>query len=82
MTSPAPSQGEVTDENIGLPAYPGAREVEYTRVKLHSDMGDTFSVSYQTADSPAQVAAFYESEGAKTGTLKEKEKKGQASASC
>ncbi|MGZ5441358.1 MAG: hypothetical protein ACXW5U_05470 [Thermoanaerobaculia bacterium] len=66
-----PAQGEVTDEKIGLPAYPGAREVEYSRVKLHTDIGDTFSVSYQTSDSPAQVAAFYQTEAAKLGTLQE-----------
>ena len=67
----SPGGGEVTDEKIGLPAYPGAREVEYSRVKLHADIGETFSVSYQTSDSPTQVAAFYQAEGAKLGTLQE-----------
>ncbi len=61
----------MTDEKIGLPPYPGATEVEYSRVKLHSDIGDTFSVSYQTSDSPTQVAAFYQAEAAKFGTLQE-----------
>jgi hypothetical protein len=65
------AQGKVTDEKIGLPAYPGAREVEYSRVKLQSDIGETFSVSYQTSDSPTQVAAFYQAEAAKLGTLQE-----------
>lgn len=64
------SHGEVTDERIGLPAYPNAKEVEYSRVKLHADIGDTFSVSYQTSDSPTQVAAFYQAEAAKVGALK------------
>jgi len=67
----APAQGEVTDEKIGLPVYPGATEVEYSRVKLHSDVGDAFSVAYQTTDSPTQVAAFYQLEAAKLGTMKE-----------
>lgn len=67
----APAQGEVTDEKIGLPGYPGATEIEYSRVRLHSDVGDSFGVSYQTADSPTQVAAFYQIEAAKLGTLKE-----------
>ncbi|MDP9193645.1 MAG: hypothetical protein M3P06_18275 [Acidobacteriota bacterium] len=61
----------MTDEKIGLPAYPGATEVEYTRVRMHNDTGDTYSVSYKTSDSPAQVAAFYRAEGAKLGTLQE-----------
>lgn len=61
----------MTDEKIGLPAYPGAKEIEGSRIKLHSDIGDTFSVSYQTADSPTQVAAFYQTEAARLGTLKE-----------
>lgn len=64
-----PAQGEVTDEKIGLPVYPGATEVEYSRVALHSSTSDTFSVSYRTSDSPAKVAAFYRTEGAKLGTL-------------
>jgi type IV pilus biogenesis protein CpaD/CtpE len=64
-----PAQGEVTDEKIGLPSYPGATEVEYTRVRMHNDTGDTYSVHYKTSDSPAQVAAFYRVEGAKLGTL-------------
>ncbi len=64
-----PPQGDVTDEKIGLPAYPGATEVEYTRVRMHNDTGDTYSVFYKTADSPMQVAAFYRTEGAKLGTL-------------
>jgi hypothetical protein len=63
------AQGEVTDEKIGLPAYPGATEVEHTRVSMHNDTGATYSVSYKTSDSPAQVAAFYRAEGAKLGTL-------------
>jgi hypothetical protein len=67
----APARGEVSDEKIGLPAYPGATEVEYSRVKLHTDIGDTFSVAYQSSDSPTQVAAFYRAEAAKVGTLKE-----------
>jgi hypothetical protein len=71
VAAPAPpAQGEVTDEKIGLPAYPGATEVEYTRVKLHSDIGDTFSVTYRTSDTPTQVAAFYRVEAAKLGTMK------------
>jgi len=65
------AQGEVTDEKIGLPAYPKAEEVEYSRVHLHTEVGDTYSVSYKTADSPTQVAAFYQTETAKLGTLKE-----------
>lgn len=64
-------QGEVTDEKIGLPAYPNAKEVEYSRVKLQTDVGTTFSVAYQTSDSPAQVADFYRAEAGKVGTLKE-----------
>ena len=68
---PAPAQGDVTDEKIGMPAYPGASEVEYTRVKQHSDVGDTYSVSYRTSDSPTQVAAFYQAEAAKVGKLKQ-----------
>lgn len=71
VAAPAPpAQGEVTDEKIGLPAYPGAKEVEYTRVKLHSDIGDTFSVTYTTTDTPTQVADFYRVEAAKLGTMK------------
>lgn len=66
-----PAQGEVTDEKIGLPAYPGATEVEYSRVRLQSDIGDTFSVSYRTPDSPTQVAEFYQAEAAKLGKMKE-----------
>ena len=65
----SPAQGAVTDEKIGLPVYPGATEVEHTRVMMHNDTGETFSVFYQTSDSPAQVADFYRSEGAKLGTL-------------
>jgi hypothetical protein len=61
----------VTDEKIGLPAYPGAKEVEYSRVKLHSDIGDTYSVLYMSDDSPAKVAAFYRAESEKVGKLKE-----------
>ena len=64
-----PPQGDVTDEKIGLPAYPGATEAEHTRVRMHNDTGDTYSVFYKTSDSPAQVAAFYREEGAKLGTL-------------
>lgn len=72
VAGPAPPpQGDVTDEKIGLPAYPGATEVESSRVKLHSDIGDTFSVSYRTPDSPTQVAAFYQTEAAKLGKMKE-----------
>lgn len=69
VAAPKPPQGDVTDEKIGLPAYPGATEVEYTRVRMHNDTGDTYSVSYKTSDSPMQVAAFYRAEGAKLGTL-------------
>jgi hypothetical protein len=69
VDAPKPPQGEVTDEKIGLPVYPGATEVEYTRVKMHNDTGDSYSIYYKTADSPAQVAAFYRTEGAKLGTL-------------
>ncbi len=68
---PPPYQGEVTDEKIGLPVYPGATEVEYSRVKLQGATGDTFAVHYRTTDSPAKVEAFYKVEGAKLGTLKE-----------
>jgi hypothetical protein len=63
------AQGAVTDEKIGLPVYPGATEVEHTRVMMHNDTGETFSVFYKTSDSPAQVADFYRVEGAKLGTL-------------
>ena len=69
--APAPAQGEVTDEKIGLPAYPGSTEVEFSRLKMHSEVGDSFNVSYLTTDSPAQVAAFYQAEAAKVGTLQE-----------
>ena len=69
VAAPKPPQGEVTDEKIGLPVYPGATEVEYTRVKMHNDTGDSYSIYYKTADSPMQVAAFYRTEGAKLGTL-------------
>jgi len=70
--TPAPAaHGEVTDERIGLPVYPGAKEIEYSRIKLHSDIGDTYSVRYTSNDSPAQVAAFYRAEGEKVGKLKE-----------
>jgi hypothetical protein len=69
VAAPKPAQGDVSDEKIGLPAYPGAAEVEYTRVRMHNDTGDTYSVSYKTSDSPAQVADFYRVEGAKLGTL-------------
>ena len=67
--APKPPQGDVTDEKIGLPVYPGATEVEHTRVRMHNDTGDTYSVFYKTTDSPMQVAAFYRTEGAKLGTL-------------
>ena len=66
-----PPQGDVTDEKIGLPVYPGATEVEHTRVSMHNDTVDTYSVYYKTSDSPAQVAAFYRAEGAKLGTLQQ-----------
>lgn len=72
-TAPAPAPAsEVTDEKIGLAAYPGAQEVEFSRVKLSTDIGDTYTVVYQSTDSPAKVAAFYEEEGAKLGKLKER----------
>ncbi|MEO8217512.1 MAG: hypothetical protein ABI718_10570 [Acidobacteriota bacterium] len=71
LAVPARSPSEVTDEKIGLPPYPGAKEVEYSRVRLHTDTGDSFGVAYQTTDSPSQVAAFYKAEGAKVGTLEE-----------
>ena len=61
----------MTDKRIGLPVYPGAKEIEYSRIKLHSDIGDTYSVRYTSNDSPAQVAAFYRGEGEKVGKLKE-----------
>ena len=69
--APAAPKSDVTDEQIGLPAYPGATEVEYSRVKLHNEMGDSYSIYYLTADTPTQVAAFYRAEGAKLGTVKE-----------
>ena len=69
VAAPKPPQGEVTDEKIGLPVYPGATEVEYTRVRMHNDTGDSYSISYKTTDTPMQVAAFYRAEGAKLGTL-------------
>jgi hypothetical protein len=68
--SVAPAQGEITDERIGLPIYPGATEVEYSRVKLHMNMGDTFSVAYRTTDTPTQVADFYRAQTASLGTAK------------
>ena len=72
VTAPVPAaQGEVTDDKIGLPPYPGATEVEQSRVSMHTGTGDSYSVYYMTTDSPAQVAAFYQAEGAKVGTLKE-----------
>jgi hypothetical protein len=60
----------ITDEQIGMPAYPNATEVEYSRVKLRMDVGETFSVAYKSTDTPVQVAEFYRAEAPKVGTLK------------
>jgi hypothetical protein len=71
-TAPAAAaSSSVTDEKIGLPVYPGATEVEQSRVALRTGTGDTYGVAYRTSDSPAKVAAFYEAEGVKLGTLME-----------
>ena len=66
-----PVNSGVTDEQIGLPVYPGAKEVEYSRVKLTTDIGESYGVSYTTSDTPLQVAAFYQAEAAKLGKLRE-----------
>jgi hypothetical protein len=70
-TAPTAASSSVTDEKIGLPVYPGATEVAQSRVALRTRTGDTYGVAYRTSDSPAQVAAFYEAEGVKLGTLME-----------
>ncbi len=64
-------QGDVTDEKIGLPPYPGAKEIEHSRLKLRSGMSETFSVHYRSSDSPTQIAEYYRAEGVKVGTLEE-----------
>jgi hypothetical protein len=66
-----PAAGEATNEKIGLPIYPGAKEVESTRFGLHTGTGDTFTVSYRTSDSPTLVADYYRAEATKLGTLEE-----------
>jgi len=65
------SASEVTDEKIGLPAYPGASEVASSRLKLSLGTGVTYTVSFYSTDSPAKVAAFYRSEASTLGTLEE-----------
>lgn len=69
--APPAAQGEVTDERIGIPSYPGATEAPSSRFKLSTGTGTTFTVSFVTTDSPVQVAAFYQTELAKIGTLEE-----------
>ncbi len=65
----SPADAEVTDDRIGLPRYPGATEVEKSRSRYQSATGEMLSVTYRTSDTPAQVAAFYQAEGAKVGAI-------------
>jgi hypothetical protein len=64
-----PANAEFTDERLGLPRYPGATEVEKSRKRYQSATGEMLTVYFQTSDTPAQVAAFYQAEGAKVGTI-------------
>ena len=68
---PAP-RGGLTDKDIDLAVYPGATEIDGSRVALHDDGVDKVSVSYQTPDGLAQVAEFYQAELGKLGTVQDK----------
>jgi hypothetical protein len=70
---PAAAAGasEVTDEKLGTPLYPGATEIPSSRQKMSLGVGTTFTVSFTTKDSPAQVAAFYQAALGKLGTIEE-----------
>ena len=60
-----------SDEELGLRPYPGATEMANSRLLAHTAQGESYTVLSTTADSPAQVAAFYRAELAKLGTVDE-----------
>jgi hypothetical protein len=65
-----PSQA-FTDEQLGLPPYPGATERPNSRFRAQTAQGETLTVFSITSDSPTQVTAFYRVEMAKLGTVDE-----------
>jgi hypothetical protein len=70
VTASAQTQA-FSDEELGLRPYPGATETANSRLLAHTAQGESYTVFSTTADSPAQVAAFYRAELRKLGTVEE-----------
>lgn len=57
------------DDAFKVPVYPGAKEVQYTRMIMDSDVSKSYNCSFTTSDDPDKIADFYKAEGAKVGKI-------------
>lgn len=49
----------ITEADLGLPFYPGSKEVEYGSSKMETNDQATFSMNRSTSDMPDKVVEFY-----------------------
>ncbi|GMV00522.1 MAG: hypothetical protein KJZ98_05940 [Burkholderiaceae bacterium] len=50
---------DVTEKDVGVPFYPGAKALDGQSSRLVTPDGSTVSIGLRSSDAPAKVAAFY-----------------------
>lgn len=50
---------DVTEKDVGVPFYPGAKALEGQSSRLTTPDGSTVSIGLRSGDAPAKVAGFY-----------------------
>ena len=61
-----------TEEQLGLPYYPGSIKVGFSSITMKSGSKTTYSIAMATEDSVSKVGEFYRAEGAKAGKVDSK----------